>query len=78
MQILVLGAGFGGLEPSTRLSDAFGDELEIVLIDQAEGFVFGFSKRSSTFVGLPCPKNAAGINSRVMGSRHRRRLCDSW
>jgi sulfide:quinone oxidoreductase len=41
--------GFGGLELSTRLSDEFGDDLEVVLIDQAEGFVFGFSKLDVIF-----------------------------
>jgi sulfide:quinone oxidoreductase len=49
MRVLVLGAGFGGLELSTRLSDEFGDELEVVLIDQGEGFVFGFSKLDVMF-----------------------------
>src|SRR6476660_831714 len=44
MRILVLGAGFGGLELTTRLSEALGDEVEVVLIDQGAGFVFGFSK----------------------------------
>jgi len=41
---LVLGAGFGGLELASRLSDAFGAEAAVTLIDQNEGFVFGFSK----------------------------------
>ena len=49
MRILVLGAGFGGLELSTRLSEEFGDQLEVVLIDQADGFVFGFSKLDVMF-----------------------------
>lgn len=49
MRILVLGAGFGGLELSTMLSEALGDEVEVVLIDQAEGFVFGFSKLDVMF-----------------------------
>jgi len=49
MRILVLGAGFGGLELSTRLSAEFGDELDVVLIDQGEGFVFGFSKLDVMF-----------------------------
>src|ERR1700730_11514748 len=44
MRILVLGAGFGGLELTTRLSDELGDAVDIVLIDKAGGFVFGFSK----------------------------------
>jgi NADPH-dependent 2,4-dienoyl-CoA reductase/sulfur reductase-like enzyme len=49
MRVLVLGAGFGGLELSTRLSEEFGDEVEVVLIDQADGFVFGFSKLDVMF-----------------------------
>ena len=49
MRILVLGAGFGGLELSTRLSEQFGDELDLVLIDRGEGFVFGFSKLDVMF-----------------------------
>jgi sulfide:quinone oxidoreductase len=49
VRVLVLGAGFGGLELTTRLSEALGDEVEIVLIDQAEGFVFGFSKLDVMF-----------------------------
>jgi sulfide:quinone oxidoreductase len=49
MQIVVLGAGFGGLELTTRLSSEFGDALDVVLIDQADGFVFGFSKLEVMF-----------------------------
>jgi sulfide:quinone oxidoreductase len=49
MKVLVLGAGFGGLELTTRLSDELGDDAEIVLIDQADGFVFGFSKLDVMF-----------------------------
>jgi sulfide:quinone oxidoreductase len=49
MKILVLGAGFGGLELTTRLSDEFGDDVEIVLIDQSDHFVFGFSKLDVMF-----------------------------
>jgi sulfide:quinone oxidoreductase len=44
MRIVVLGAGFGGLEIAATLSSEFGDDLDLTLIDQAEGFVFGFSK----------------------------------
>jgi len=49
MRILVLGAGFGGLELTTRLSDELGDDIDIVLIDKADGFVFGFSKLDVMF-----------------------------
>ena len=45
----MLGAGFGGLELTTRLSDELGDDADIVLIDKADGFVFGFSKLDVMF-----------------------------
>ncbi len=49
MRILILGAGFGGLDLATRLSDEFGEEIDVILIDKSEGFVFGFSKLDVMF-----------------------------
>jgi sulfide:quinone oxidoreductase len=49
MRILVLSAGFGGLELAATLSDELGDDLDLLLIDQGEGFVFGFSKLDVMF-----------------------------
>ena len=49
MRVVILGAGFGGLELSARLSEQFGDEADVLLIDRAEGFVFGFSKLDVMF-----------------------------
>ena len=49
MRILVLGVGFDGLELTTLLSDELGDDADIVLIDKADGFVFGFSKLDVMF-----------------------------
>ena len=49
MRVVVLGAGFGGLELTTRLSEALGDDGEIVLVDRSDGFVFGFSKLEVMF-----------------------------
>jgi sulfide:quinone oxidoreductase len=49
MRVLVLGAGFGGLELTTRLSEEFGDGVDVVLIDQRDAFVFGFSKLDVMF-----------------------------
>jgi sulfide:quinone oxidoreductase len=49
MKILILGAGFGGLELATRLSDQMGARAEVELIDQKPGFVFGFSKLDVMF-----------------------------
>ncbi len=48
-RVVVLGAGFGGLELTTILSDAFGDAIDIVLIDKNDVFVFGFSKLDVMF-----------------------------
>ena len=49
MRVVVLGAGFGGLELSARLSEAVSDEVEVTLIDRSEAFVFGFSKLDVMF-----------------------------
>jgi sulfide:quinone oxidoreductase len=49
MRIVVLGAGFGGLELASTLSEELDDELDLVLIDRADGFVFGFSKLDVMF-----------------------------
>jgi sulfide:quinone oxidoreductase len=48
-RILVLGAGFGGLELSTMLSEALGDDVDVTLIDKNDSFVFGFSKLDVMF-----------------------------
>lgn len=48
-RVVVLGAGFGGLELTTRLSDELGTDVEVVLIDKTEDFVFGFSKLDVMF-----------------------------
>ena len=48
-RVVVLGAGFGGLELTTILSDAFGEAIDIVLIDKGDTFVFGFSKLDVMF-----------------------------
>ena len=48
-RILVLGAGFGGLEFSTRLSETLGEDVEVTLIDKADAFVFGYSKLDVMF-----------------------------
>jgi sulfide:quinone oxidoreductase len=48
-RILILGAGFGGLELSTVLSEALGEEAEVTLIDKGDAFVFGFSKLDLMF-----------------------------
>ena len=47
--VLVLGAGFGGLELSSRLSQELGDRVHVTLIDRSDAFVFGFSKLDVLF-----------------------------
>jgi len=53
VRVLILGAGFGGLELATRLSHELGDRVDVTLIDQAEGFIFGFSKLDVMFGRVP-------------------------
>jgi sulfide:quinone oxidoreductase len=48
-RIVIVGAGFGGLELSTMLSEAVGDEVEVTLIDGSDAFTFGFSKLDLMF-----------------------------
>ena len=43
-RVVVLGAGFGGLELTSILSETLGSDVSVTLIDKNEGFVFGFSK----------------------------------
>ena len=47
--MVILGAGFGGLELSSRLSEELADEVEVTLIDKADSFVFGFAKLDVMF-----------------------------
>jgi len=42
--VLILGAGFGGLELATRLSETLRDAVRVTLLDRNDSFVFGFSK----------------------------------
>ena len=48
-RILVLGAGFGGLELAAAMSSALGPDADIIVMDRADGFVFGFSKLDVMF-----------------------------
>jgi sulfide:quinone oxidoreductase len=48
-RVVVLGAGFGGLELATVLSEDLGENVEVTLIDKADSFVFGFSKLDVMF-----------------------------
>src|SRR5882757_993905 len=48
-RILILGAGFGGLELATELSEKIGDGHEVTVIDKGDAFVFGYSKLDLMF-----------------------------
>ena len=48
-RVVVLGAGFGGLELATVLSEALGDGVDVTLIDRGDAFVFGYSKLDVMF-----------------------------
>ena len=47
--VVILGAGFAGLELASRLSESVADEVRVTLIDQSDGFTFGFSKLDILF-----------------------------
>jgi sulfide:quinone oxidoreductase len=49
LKVVVLGAGFGGLELSSTLSEALGEQLDLTLIDKNDSFFFGFSKLDVMF-----------------------------
>jgi sulfide:quinone oxidoreductase len=48
-RIAILGAGFGGLELSTLLSESLGESVRVTLIDKSDAFVFGYSKLDVMF-----------------------------
>ena len=81
-RVLVLGAGFGGLELATSLSEALGEEIEVTMIDQGDSFVFGYSKldvmfgrRSAAEVHIPYSdvRQAGGAAAARDGHRDRSR-----
>ena len=48
-RVLILGAGFGGLELATMLSEALGQDAGVTVIDKGDAFVFGYSKLDVMF-----------------------------
>src|ERR1041384_6974560 len=42
--VLILGAGFAGLELATRLSETVPDAVRVTLLDRNDSFHFGYSK----------------------------------
>jgi sulfide:quinone oxidoreductase len=64
-RIVILGAGFGGLELATILSDELGDHAGVTLIDRADAFVFGYSKLDVMFGRTTMPEVALPYRSIV-------------
>jgi sulfide:quinone oxidoreductase len=48
-RVVILGAGFAGLELATRLSADVADAVQVTVIDQSDAFVFGFAKLDLMF-----------------------------
>src|SRR6266481_3612187 len=48
-RVVVLRAGFGGLELATTLSEAVSGDVDVTLIDKSDAFVFGYSKLDVMF-----------------------------
>jgi sulfide:quinone oxidoreductase len=47
--VLILGAGFAGLELATKLSEEAPEDYDVTIIDQSDVFVFGYSKLDVLF-----------------------------
>jgi sulfide:quinone oxidoreductase len=73
LRVIVLGAGFGGLELSSILSETMGDKLDLTLIDQNDSFYFGFSKLDVLF-GYKKPDAVKIAYSRNTRTCHIRQL----
>ena len=49
----MLGAGFGGMELATLLSESLGVAADVAIIDKSDAFVFGYSKIDVMFGKVP-------------------------
>jgi sulfide:quinone oxidoreductase len=64
LRIVVLGAGFGGLEMASILSERLGERLDLTLIDKNDFFYFGYSKLDVMF-GRKSPESVKYPYSRI-------------
>ena len=67
-RVLILGAGFGGLELATTLSESLADQVEVTLIDKSDSFVFGYAKLDVMF-GRSTPGGRAAALQRRRQTR---------
>jgi len=65
IRVVVLGAGFGGLEVSSILSEKLGDNLDLILIDKNDSFFFGYSKFDIIF-GHKAPEDVRLYYSNIV------------
>ena len=56
LKVLILGAGFGGLEVAARLSEGAPEQVDVTVVDQSDAFVFGFSKLDVMFGRTTLPR----------------------
>ena len=56
LKVLILGAGFGGLEVAARLSESAPEPVDVTVVDQSDAFVFGFSKLDVMFGRTTLPQ----------------------
>jgi sulfide:quinone oxidoreductase len=63
-KVLILGAGFGGLETATGLAAVLKAGYEITLIDKSDGFFVGFSKIDVLF-GRRTPREVTALYERL-------------
>ena len=54
--VVILGAGFGGLELATRLSESLAEDVRVTLIDRNDSFSFGFRSWTSCSAEKPQPR----------------------
>ena len=61
--VVIVGAGFAGLELATRLSDSLADAVHVTIIDRNDSFYFGFSKLD-VLLGRQAPADPAVLAAR--------------
>jgi sulfide:quinone oxidoreductase len=59
-RVVILGAGFGGLELSAQLAERLASDVEVTLIDERDGFVVGFDKIEVAF-GRKTPEQVKSL-----------------
>jgi NADH dehydrogenase FAD-containing subunit len=72
-RVVILGAGFGGLELATMLSQALGDDVDVTLIDKNDAFVFDFLSGPKPTGTFQEPSTALVAEKHHFGSSRRAR-----